>query len=143
MLVRLADLPTGEWADFLDSTFFARGHAELPPPEQVRQHGVNIEDFSVSTSRPRPVVFQDLNLLVKYGSEITIAEAQCLWCLNRHMKGKVPTPELYGWRTDGDEIFIYMELIHEDTLKQRWPSLSDGDRESILQELRACVGCMA
>jgi hypothetical protein len=139
MLVQRADLPTGESRDFRDTKFFTNGNTALPSPEDVCRAGVKIDDARVSASRPRPVVFRDLGLLVKFGSEITIAEAQCLWFFNRHMKDKVPTPELFGWRTHGHQVFIYMELIQGDTLKERWAGLSAGDRDAILQELRACV----
>jgi len=139
MFVRPVDLPSGECRDFRDSSFFSRNAVDLPTPAQVRQRHVRVDEKLVSASRPRPVVFQELGLLVKYGSEITIAEAQCLWFFNRHMKGRVPTPELYGWRCDGEETFIYMELVRGDTLEERWPSLCDEERRSICRELKGCV----
>ena len=139
MLVRLADLPTGESRDFRDTAFFADGNTSLPSPDEVYQAGIEVHEGPISTARPPPVVFRDLGLLVKYGSEITIAEAQCLWFLNRHMEDSVPTPQLYGWRTHGSQVFIYMELIRGDTLRERWTGLSDQHRDVILRELRACV----
>jgi hypothetical protein len=46
----------------------------------------------------RPVQFESLNLLVKYGKEITIAEGQCLWALCHFLPSQVPVPEVYvGW----------------------------------------------
>jgi hypothetical protein len=121
-----------------DSSYFNR-NTSLPPPHEVRQRSVRIYGEDVDTFRPPPVRFEDLGLLVKYGSEITIAEAQCLWYFNRFMKDQVPTPELFGWCVDDDQTFIYMQLVPGDTLEERWPSLNAGERTSICEQLRECV----
>jgi hypothetical protein len=43
----------------------------------------------------------------------------------------VPVPEIYGWRIDGREVFLYMQLIRGATLKQRWDYLSIAERTSV------------
>ncbi len=47
------------------------------------------------------VRFEDLNLVVKYGRENTIAEALCLWAIRRFLPDQVPVPEVHGWCEDG------------------------------------------
>lgn len=70
--------------------------------------------------RPRPVIMEHLNLLVKFGPRVTIAEAQCLWLIRMTLGDRVPVPEVYGWRVDGNEVFIYMQLVQGVMLKDRW-----------------------
>jgi aminoglycoside phosphotransferase (APT) family kinase protein len=43
---------------------------------------------------------------------------------------EVPVPELYSWRIDGRDVFIYMEYLQGETLKDRWDSLTDADKTS-------------
>ena len=141
MLVRPSELPAGEWMEFRNSSYFIKNNVDLPSPEDVRQQGAREDEGPVcrGEDRPRAVVFKELGLLAKYGTEITIAEAQCLWFFNRHLKNKVPTPELFVWRHDDNQVFIYMQLVQGDTLEQRWPSLSTEERRSICRELKGFV----
>lgn len=76
---------------------------------------------------------------MKYGHGISIAEGQCLWAIQQFLRNNVPVPEIYGWREDGDETFIYMELIDGDTLQERWTSLSSVDRVRLCEELREII----
>ncbi len=121
--MHIADLPSEENLLLLNSSFFKKNAGKLPSPTEVRKVNA-IKGVLPKVSRPPPVTFQDQGLIVKYGSEITIAEAQCLWYFNIHMKDQVPTPELFGWLRDGGETFIYMELVLGETLEDAWPSLS-------------------
>ncbi len=86
-----------------------------------------------------PVLLEELDLVVKYGKDILIAEAQCLWYFSRHMRDDVPTPELYGWQVDGSQTFIYMEFVHGETLADAWPSMSEEDKDAIGEELHRCI----
>ncbi|KAK3945943.1 hypothetical protein QBC46DRAFT_370384 [Diplogelasinospora grovesii] len=138
-VVRVAELPSGENVVFHDSSFFKNNAGDLPSPEEVRQKDVEINGTNPRGDRPPPVRFEERGLVVKYGSYITVAEAQCLWYFNRHMKDEVPTPELFGWRRDGGETFIYMQLIRGDTLEEAWPSLSEEERRTICEQLRGYV----
>jgi len=121
-------LPSGASVVFKESTFFLRNGPEssLPLPAEVRAR----------QRRRGPVRFESLNLLVKYGKDITIAEGQCLWALRRLLSTQVPVPEVYGWCEDNGEVFIYMELMKGITLEQRWESLAKKEREIVCDQLR-------
>lgn len=66
---------------------------------------------------------------------MTTNEAQCLWLIKKELGDDIPVPEVYGWRIDGDDVFIYMELIHGVTLKSRWNSMSRADKETVCGDL--------
>jgi hypothetical protein len=88
--------------------------------------------------RHPPVKFPALRLLVKYGSQVSIAEAQCLLLIREHVP-TVQVPDVYGWRCDGGQNFIYMELLEGSTLQERWDDLNEEERVEICQELRQMV----
>ena len=119
--------------DFLDSSFFQNGpNRSLPTPAEIK----GLSTTYGTTSQPDPVKFEELGLLVKFGPHVTAAEAQCLWMIGKELQGQVPVPEVYGWRIDGNEAFIYMQLIQGDTLRDRWDSLSVLDKRSVCHQLR-------
>jgi hypothetical protein len=132
-------LPSGQNVVFKDSSFFTRPDtpSALPSPAQVRAAALPGRG-----RRPLPVAFPTLNLLVKYGPEITIAEGQCLWAIRHLLHDLVPVPEVYGWCEDEGVTFIYMELIDGVTLEERWPDLSTTERQDICQQLRVMVDSM-
>ena len=121
--------------DFLDSSFFQSKQPgqRLPTPAEVR------ELATVKKFRPPPVTIEHLNLLVKFGPHVTIAEAQCLWLIRKILGDKVPVPEVYGWRVDGHEVFIYMQLVRGVTLKERWEHLSVAEKTSVCGQLRRII----
>jgi hypothetical protein len=80
-----------------------------------------------------------MNLIVKFGPYITIAEGQCLMVVKRYLQETVPVPEVYGWCKDGDDVFIYMQLIPGITLTERWGSLTVKEKDGISQELRVMM----
>ncbi|KAI4591919.1 hypothetical protein KJ359_012105 [Pestalotiopsis sp. 9143b] len=133
------ELPTGENRIFTESTSFKKDQGDLPSPDQIRQRDIETNGIRARCERPPVVVFKEQKLVVKYGSFITTAEAQCLWYFNRYMKDHVPTPELYGWCQDAGETFIYMELISGETLKEAWPSMTEEEQDIVCRELRECV----
>lgn len=120
--------------DFRESGFFRihRGQS-LPSPAEVRAR------LKYSTPRPKLVSFPLLGLMVKYGLSVDIAEAQNLWAIQKLLKQEVPTPELYGWRIDDDEVFIYMQLVDGDILHDRWDSLTTAEKSDICEQLRLIV----
>lgn len=129
-------LPSDSSVVFKESTYFSENGANspLPSPAIVR---ANQEALHLSSSMT--VRFEDLKLVVKYGSEITIAEALCLWAIRRLLPDQVPLPEVYGWCEDGGEFFIYMELIQGETLENKWESLSKPKRIDLCGQLRVIL----
>ncbi|KNG89484.1 hypothetical protein ANOM_002282 [Aspergillus nomiae NRRL 13137] len=125
--------------------------SQLPSPEEVRaqgdaQHllGINPDKRKVYYPdppyvSPPPVLFENMRLFVKWGSSVRVSEAQCLYAIRRFLRDNVPVPEVYGWRTDGDEKFIYMEYTEGQTLEKVWDMMEPDDRVSICRELRTIV----
>lgn len=130
-----------------DSSFFSSWD-KLPTPEEVRSQayiqytsGMNLDKrktFSVTDPHvaPPPVLFKDMGLFVKWGTSARISEAQTLYAIRHVLNGAVPVPEVYGWKTQGDEKFIYMEYIPGQSLESAWSTLEQDDRLIICQELR-------
>ncbi|PKX91188.1 uncharacterized protein P174DRAFT_376583 [Aspergillus novofumigatus IBT 16806] len=141
-------IPNSPNFDVKDSSFFQK-YQELPSPEDVqaqaeaqRLAGFNPnprKDYQSAVPyfiKPQPAVFENMNLLVKWGLTEHISEAQTLFALRRLLNGLVPVPEVYGWRTDGVVKYIYMECIRGQTLEQAWDKLEPDDKVSISRELR-------
>jgi aminoglycoside phosphotransferase (APT) family kinase protein len=85
------------------------------------------------------VRFPVLVLPVKYGTEITISEAQCLLFVRKRLKHEVPVPEVFGCCGEGGQVFIYMELVEGFTLEKIWETLEEEEREDVCVELRGMV----
>lgn len=117
--------------DFLESSFFQNHdpHKDLPAPQEVRALSKK------PGPQPDPVRFEELGLIVKFGPHVTVEEALCIWAIRSVLHDEVPVPELYGWRVDGREVFIYMELVRGDTLMDRWDALDNDDKTSICNQL--------
>jgi hypothetical protein len=126
------------YMDFTDSIWFkTHGRTrEFPTPEHVRS-------FSMPPRHPHVVRFEDLDLIVKFGRDVSRLEAVNAWAIRRVFQDSVPIPEVYGWRVveHGEirEVFIYMQLVQGPTLKQKWPALSFDEKQSICNDLRAIV----
>ena len=79
---------------FRQSSFFKQD----PTPADLPSVG-EIERISRKSRGANPVKIPSLGLLVKYGSgRVSVAEAQCLALVRQQLLGKVPVPEVYGWR---------------------------------------------
>lgn len=90
-------LPQGDSVVMLQSSFF-RSHQFLPTPDQVRaksregiEDGVEVNGLANSIVR-----YPELNLLVKFGVQVTKCEAQNLLVINTFLRQRVPVPELFG-----------------------------------------------
>jgi aminoglycoside phosphotransferase len=141
-------IPTDINFDVEHSTFF-RHYNQLPLPAEVRSQayaqylagsswGDKRRDVSTTgyNQRPSPAVFESMGLFVKWGSEVSIAEGQCLYTIQHCFKDTVPVPEIYGWCTDGSQVFLYMKAISGRTLEQAWPEMEVNDCLRICRELR-------
>lgn len=127
-------LPQGSDVLFETSSFFAMGNKKLPSPKEIRR----LAGSRYYRGRPPPVKIPSLNLLVKYGSAITMAEGQCLWAIAQFLP-EVPIPEIYGWKTDDGETFIYMQLVEGVILESLWPDLDVEEKVEFCLHLRRIV----
>ena len=123
--------------EFLDSSFFQLHgpNQRLPTPAEVKA----LSGAGLMRSRPPPVRFESLGLIVKFGYHVTVYEAQCLLIIKRVLGDEVPVPEVYGWRVHDDQVFIYMRLIQGQALIDQWDSLSISDKMAVCDQLRRIV----
>lgn len=56
--------------------------------------------------------------------------------MRRFLNNSVPVPEVFGWRTDGGETFIYMGYVRAKTLEEVWEVAIPENRLALCQELR-------
>ncbi|KFZ19575.1 hypothetical protein V502_03539 [Pseudogymnoascus sp. VKM F-4520 (FW-2644)] len=132
-------LPDGRKREmyFLETSFFKDNGPKLclPTPEEVRA----LLGTNHNKDRPPPGRFEHLNLIVKWGPNVTVSEAQSLWAIKRVLGDEDPAPELYGWRVDGRDVFIYMECVQGETLKDRWGFHTDADKTLVCDHLRQII----
>src|SRR5271156_1597323 len=123
--------------EFLDSSFFQLHgpNQRLPAPTEVRA----LSGAGLMHSRPPPVRFENLGLIVKFGYHVTIYEAQCLRIIKWVFNDEIPVPEVYAWRVHDGQVFIYMQLIQGQALIDQWGSLSISDKMVICDQLRGIV----
>ncbi|POR33125.1 Uncharacterized protein TPAR_06647 [Tolypocladium paradoxum] len=126
---------------FPNSSFFNEGRAPaLPTPADIRQ--INEASGHIRAryfNRPPPVRIPSLGLLVKYGADITVVEAETQIMVREKLQGQVTVPEVFGWTEDGGQRFIYMSLIEGSTLHERWEDMSEAERGAVCEELRCAV----
>ncbi|KOS38247.1 hypothetical protein ACN38_g10946 [Penicillium nordicum] len=124
-----------------DSSFFGEHPAStLPTLAEVR--AINKESGNIRGTmfnQPSPVKFPSLDLIVKYGADTTVTEAETQIMVYKQLKGKVPVPEVFGWTEDGGQVFIYMSLVGGEPLEQRWGALNDEEREAVCKEPNGMV----
>ncbi|KAL7917162.1 phosphotransferase enzyme family protein [Trichoderma austrokoningii] len=127
----LPDISKAEM-DFLDSFFqsdqFPR--PQLPTPASIIHNHPTIKE---------------LNMVVKinHASYLRLEEAQAMCAIRQVFpNGEVPVPEVFGWRRHGNQVFLYMSLIHGPTLREAWPSLTEDDKLSIRNQLGQIVASL-
>jgi len=121
-----------------DMVFFDnwRGLSPLPSALKIRNRIQSNDMVEVLRNQTKmethEVVFRfvDLNLVVKSGVTVTIAEGQALWLMRRAYTD-VRVPEVYGWIVDSGQTFIYMEYIEGATVSSRWPSLIASEKSIV------------
>lgn len=133
---------SSEMTVFYQSGFFKQlpTQTSLPSITEIKRIAHETDPVRAERSdRPPPVAIPSLGLLVKYGAQISVAEAQCLMMVRERLFHKVPVPEVYGWCRHEGQVFIYMELVQGVTLEQSWDALSEEDRTSVCKELGGMV----
>ncbi|GIK04904.1 hypothetical protein Aspvir_009002 [Aspergillus viridinutans] len=122
---------------FPESSFFKERRADaLPSPADVRAINEGSGDPSATSFNcPPPAMIPSLGLVVKYGADITIAEAQTQIMLREQLQNRVPVPEVFGWAEDAGQTFIYMSFVEGETLMERWGDLNEDEIRAICGEL--------
>lgn len=124
--------------DFREASFFQHHGSVLPAPATVRE----LAEPGSNTPQPPPVKFPHLDLLVKFGPHVSVTEALSLWMIRKAFGSRVSVPEVYAWRLDQQEVYIYMQLVRGDSLKERWESLSLSDRAIVCNDLHQVLSSL-
>ncbi|KAK1759008.1 hypothetical protein QBC47DRAFT_409804 [Echria macrotheca] len=133
--------PSAQNVVFGHSSFFRQnqGQIDLPTPEQIRQEAARLS-LSQNQAGVTHVPIPSLKLLVKYGPTVTSTEAKNQLLLRRLLPKDVPVLEVFGWRKDADDTFIYMSLPESGIpLSDAWPLLSEDQKTEITTQLRQVV----
>lgn len=137
VLITLPMLPTEETVFFQETSFFKHHSiSDLPTADQISAAALPGCARFVS-------LFPTLSLAVKRvgGSSVHRASAsggQTMWALRKFLP-EVRVPEVYGWRRDGDELFVFMELIKGEPLHTRSKDLTEQEKTQICTELDTMV----
>ncbi|KAJ6019879.1 hypothetical protein N7499_002989 [Penicillium canescens] len=126
---------------FPESSFFKERRASaLPAPVEIRAINKNSGNlYATNFNRPPPVKIPSLGLVVKYGADVTVIEAQTQMRIREQLQGQVPTPEIFGWTEDEGQVFIYMSLIEGETLQERWRGMDEAERRAVCEQLQYIV----
>lgn len=161
--------PPGDNVIFAHTSFFRRyvpgrtTNVDLPTPVLVREQAARVHGLLYHGGPPPPtetrrrmlVPFPELSLLVGYNTNIdngaAAAEGKAMMLLRRAMAGVgggggggsrvgIPVPEVFGWRREGGEGFVYMELPEGEVLEERWSGMSEAEKGAVCAQLREMVG---
>lgn len=117
----------------------------LPSPSQIRSSTYQYTPRILSSSHrgyfyQTVCHYEELGLIVKYGKRTTVAEGQALWLIHKYSPAASRyIPTVYGWITEGEEVFIYLSYIPGDTLDSRMSGLGKHDLDRIAQQLQSIV----
>ncbi|KAI0117738.1 kinase-like protein [Nemania sp. FL0031] len=147
----LPDISKSEM-NFYDTSFFCSPtrtlfFPKLPSPALVRKEsqarfGGSFQHLGDVNER---VEFKHLNLLVKFGHprHVSLEEALVMRTMKQLFPGgEVPVPEVFGWRVDKGQNFVYMSLIKGQTLWKAWSSLTQMDKKAICAQLSQIVAAL-
>lgn len=62
--------------------------------------------------------------------------------LRKIIGGKVPIPEIFGWRHDQNDVFIYMQSIRGPNLQESWNELDESAKVAIIDHLREIMASL-
>lgn len=117
---------------------------KLPSPDEVRAAS------SLLSRKCHVVPFPALGIVVKFGPRIglitdtgamivpftSVSEAQSLYAVHRLLGKRLPVPQVYAFVHDGDESFLYMELVQGVTLLECWADMSDKAKIDVCAQLK-------
>ncbi|KAH0537164.1 hypothetical protein FGG08_006034 [Glutinoglossum americanum] len=85
------------------------------------------------------VVVSD-TFLVKYGNSVKEIEGWNLLFVEQYLK--IPAPRLYAMFQESGEIFLVMEYIRGNLLRDVWPTLEERDKMTIVGKLKGILYSM-
>ncbi|KAF5313882.1 hypothetical protein D9619_013026 [Psilocybe cf. subviscida] len=133
-------IPPKDATVFFDNWPHAR---KLPTPEEIRTRAFDAQ-YKVLNERPtsqRIFYLPDLGLVIKHGKRITIAEGQVLWAITEFCPG-MRAPMVYGWCTDGGEVFMYLSYVDGAMLDSRLETLNDEELKDIAGQLAVMLNSL-
>ena len=108
----------------------------IPTTEEIRAcSNVLYERHSAS------IVAVNDQIVAKFGGPIQEWEGQALIYLERYVPN-VPAPRLYAMYHDSEQLFLVMQRMPGERLDRVWPSLTDGEKTSISEQLRRAFDCL-
>ncbi|MCJ1421348.1 hypothetical protein MMC32_007711 [Xylographa parallela] len=87
-------------------------------------------------AHPRGAIFY-LNLCIKFGDSVSLAEANTLRFIAKHTS--IPVPKVHHAFTHRGNTYILMERIRGETIAKRWRSLPDTSKASIFSQLKRMI----
>lgn len=144
--VSVDDIPHEDIVVLESSSFFQKNPkgTKFPTTQEIRSaheesmHGKH----ALNPQAPHVVRYPSLGLCVKYSQRVRLNEARALCLVNRYLGRSFSTPEIYGWCKDGEDTFLYMELLEGEPLDEVWESLLEADRQEVCKELREAVSML-
>ncbi|KAF1828170.1 kinase-like protein [Decorospora gaudefroyi] len=122
-------------AVFKDTSWFL-ANSRLPTPREVRAATtLRSENPCIAST----VAFPQQNLFVKYGPRVKSSEGQCMRLVKYYLASSVPVPEVYGWDKDGDDVFLYMQLISGVPLDELWSHIGPEQKSLLCEDIRRIV----
>lgn len=108
----------------------------IPTTEEIRAcQNVIYERHAAS------IVAVNDQVVAKFGPSIQEWEGQALIYLERYVPD-VPAPRLYAMYYDPEQLFLGMQRMPGEQLDRLWPSLTDGEKTSITEQLRRIFDCL-
>jgi len=107
---------------------------ELPSPQQVEQSTDVLYEFKIGGRR---VVGLDGGIVVKYGANIDLEEANSTSFVSRNTN--IPVPKILGTYTANSKNFIFMSRVQGKPLSESVHSLSAQEFDTIAVELTLCL----
>ncbi|KJR88591.1 uncharacterized protein SPSK_07709 [Sporothrix schenckii 1099-18] len=121
------------------SAFEQTGFDKLPKPDDVRlgllqyrERRADAWQLSNGFLRPSVMMYRELGLAVKFGHHVSVSEAHALLFVRKHCP-EVPMPEVYAWRRNRRQTFIYMQYIEGQ--KVQFEDLDDDQLRSFARAL--------
>jgi hypothetical protein len=110
--------------------FQSKNIPALPDVDEIRRCTEILKERSNSK-----VVAVNDKIIVKFGGGIETWEGQALLYLGREVP-TIPAPRLYAMYQDAEETFLVMQRIPGVLLDTIWSSLSEVEKDSIVEQLR-------